>query len=136
MSDLNKNNEANHQSAIRILSNIEKENLFAAVKNQIQKDLLLNGIQNQLIPDSQTPTELVENLHQLVTELAINKPQLIPQLCYTIDLPEEFLKNYNQNPTKNISLLIYGVLKRVVLKVCYKKGYKNFKLLKIINSTE
>ena len=106
-----------------LLSEAEKENLYAKLIEQLNKDF---NFANEAIdfPQSTTPYELKVQLHEKIYRLIQYKYTELLNLLYIIDVPEENIKQLDGSDTVELSEQIaFLVLKREWMKVWFRNRY-------------
>jgi hypothetical protein len=103
-----------------LLSEAEKESLYAKLLEQINKDF---NFANEPIdfPQSTSPYELKVQLHEKIYRLIQYKYAELLNLLYIIDVPEENVKQLDASDTVELSEQIaFLVLKREWMKVWFR----------------
>ncbi|WP_295337270.1 hypothetical protein [Flavobacterium sp.] len=106
-----------------LLSEAEKENLYAKLIEQLNKDF---NFANEAIdfPQSTTPYELKVQLHEKIYRLIQYKYTELLNLLYIIDVPEENIKQLQGMDTAELSEQIaYLILRREWMKVWFRNRY-------------
>ena len=107
----------------QLLSEAEKENLYAKLIEQLNKDF---NFANEAIdfPQSTTPYELKVQLHEKIYRLIQYKYTELLNLLYIIDVPEENIKQLQGMDTAELSEQIaYLILRREWMKVWFRNMY-------------
>ena len=88
---------------------------------QIKKDLILAGIDTDILQSVQNEKELVYRFFQLIEELLIHSPNSFQNLLYRIDLDEKKLDSLNSEHIQwELTVLI---LQRELQKVYFRKKF-------------
>lgn len=106
-----------------LLSEAEKENLYAKLIEQLNKDF---NFANEAVdfPQSTTPHELKVQLHEKIYRLIQYKYTELLNLLYIIDVPEENIKQLQGMDTAELSEQIaYLILRREWMKVWFRNRY-------------
>ncbi len=106
-----------------LLSEAEKENLYAKLIEQLNKDF---NFANEAIdfPQSTTPYELKVQLHEKIYRLIQYKYTELLNLLYIIDVPEENIKQLDGTDTVDLSEQIaFLILRREWMKVWFRNRY-------------
>ena len=106
-----------------LLSEAEKENLYAKLIEQLNKDF---NFANEAIdfPQSTTPYELKVQLHEKIYRLIQYKYTELFNLLYIIDVPEVNIKQLQGMDTAKLSEQIaYLILRREWMKVWFRNRY-------------
>lgn len=106
-----------------LLSEAEKENLYAKLIEQLNKDF---NFANEPIdlPQSTTPHELKVQLHEKIYRLIQYKFAEYLNLLYIVDVPEEQVKKLDGNDILELSEQVaFLVLKREWMKVWFRNRY-------------
>lgn len=106
-----------------LLSEAEKENLYAKLIEQLNKDF---NFANEAVdfPQSTTPYELKVQLHEKIYRLIQYKYTELLNLLYIIDVPEENIKQLQGMDTAELSEQIaYLILRREWMKVWFRNRY-------------
>jgi hypothetical protein len=106
-----------------LLSEAEKENLYAKLIEQINKDF---NFANEPIdfPQSTSPYELKVQLHEKVYRLIQYKFAEYLNLLYIIDVPEETIKQLDGSDLVELSEQVsFLILKREWMKVWFRNKY-------------
>lgn len=106
-----------------LLSEAEKENLYAKLIEQLNKDF---NFANEAVDFSQstTPYELKVQLHEKIYRLIQYKYTELLNLLYIIDVPEENIKQLQGMDTAELSEQIaYLILRREWMKVWFRNRY-------------
>lgn len=89
-------------------------------KNQIRKEFLKVGVSIPLKEEIKDKDSLVSDLKDELNAIIDQHPQLLAQLFYSIDLPEEKVKNVmnsNEDITENIAeLILFRSAQKVYIK--------------------
>lgn len=104
----------------QLLSEAEKENLYAKLIEQLNKDF---NFANEAVdfPQSTTPYELKVQLHEKIYRLIQYKYTELLNLLYIIDVPEENIKQLQGMDTAELSEQIaYLILRREWMKVWFR----------------
>jgi hypothetical protein len=104
----------------QLLSEAEKENLYAKLIEQLNKDF---NFANEAVdfPQSTTPYELKVQLHEKIYRLIQYKYTELLNLLYIIDVPEEKIKQLQGMDTAELSEQIaYLILRREWMKVWFR----------------
>lgn len=107
----------------QLLSEAEKENLYAKLIEQLNKDF---NFANEAIdfPQSTSPYELKVQLHEKIYRLIQYKYTELLNLLYIIDVPEENIKQLQGMDTAELSEQIaYLILRREWMKVWFRNRY-------------
>ena len=107
----------------QLLSEAEKENLYAKLIEQLYKDF---NFANEAVdfPQSTTPHELKVQLHEKIYRLIQYKYTELLNLLYIIDVPEENIKQLQGMDTAELSEQIaYLILRREWMKVWFRNRY-------------
>lgn len=107
----------------QLLSEAEKDNLYAKLIEQINKDFNLanEGID---FPQSTTPNELKVQLHEKIYRLIQYKFAEYLNLLYIIDVPEETVKQLDGSDLVELSEQVaFLILKREWMKVWFRNRY-------------
>nr|WP_294777061.1 hypothetical protein [uncultured Flavobacterium sp.] len=107
----------------QLLSEAEKENLYAKLIEQLNKDF---NFANEAVdfPQSTTPYELKVQLHEKVYRLIQYKYAELLNLLYIIDVPEENIKQLDGSDTVELSEQIaFLILRREWMKVWFRNRY-------------
>ncbi|MEY2631178.1 MAG: hypothetical protein RLZZ469_2076 [Bacteroidota bacterium] len=107
----------------QLLSEAEKENLYAKLIEQLNKDF---NFANEAVdfPQSTTPYELKVQLHEKIYRLIQYKYTELLNLLYIIDVPEENIKQLQGMDTAELSEQIaYLILRREWMKVWFRNRY-------------
>lgn len=107
----------------QLLSEAEKENLYAKLIEQLNKDF---NFANEAVdfPQSTTPHELKVQLHEKIYRLIQYKYTELLNLLYIIDVPEENIKQLQGMDTAELSEQIaYLILRREWMKVWFRNRY-------------
>ena len=95
--------------------------LLSNLKQQLEKDFKLSGI--DLTLDSDAPEDIVQRIEAKTVE-ALQAPNSIQNLLYTVDVPEAIVASLPTNNPKALSKAIaFLILKRCWMKVWYKAKY-------------
>jgi hypothetical protein len=106
-----------------LLSEAEKENLYAKLIEQINKDF---NFANEPIdlPQNTTPNELKAQLHDKVYRLIQYKFAEYLNLLYIVDVPEENVKQLDGSDLVVLSEQVaFLILKREWMKVWFRNKY-------------
>ena len=110
-------------AAIDDLDSALSENLYHALIQQLNKDLLLTNL-HFVVPENCKPAILLEELNRFVSELVNNDFNTFLNLLYRIDLSENILiKLPKDNQEEYISSISFLILKREWEKVWFRKKY-------------
>jgi hypothetical protein len=104
----------------QLLSEAEKENLYAKLIEQLNKDF---NFANEAVdfPQSTSPYELKVQLHEKIYRLIQYKYTELLNLLYIIDVPEENIKQLQGMDTAELSEQIaYLILRREWMKVWFR----------------
>ncbi len=104
----------------QLLSEAEKENLYAKLIEQLNKDF---NFANEAVdfPQSTLPYELKVQLHEKIYRLIQYKYTELLNLLYIIDVPEENIKQLQGMDTAELSEQIaYLILRREWMKVWFR----------------
>jgi hypothetical protein len=107
----------------QLLSEAEKDSLYAKLIEQINKDFNLanEGID---FPQSTTPNELKVQLHEKIYRLIQYKFAEYLNLLYIIDVPEETVKQLDGSDLVELSEQVaFLILKREWMKVWFRNRY-------------
>jgi len=107
----------------QLLSEAERENLYAKLIEQLNKDF---NFANEAVdfPQSTTPYELKVQLHEKIYRLIQYKYTELLNLLYIIDVPEENIKQLQGMDTAELSEQIaYLILRREWMKVWFRNRY-------------
>ena len=107
----------------QLLSEAERENLFAKLIEQLNKDF---NFANESVdfPLSTSPYELKVQLHEKIYRLIQYKYTELLNLLYIIDVPEENIKQLQGMDTAELSEQIaYLILRREWMKVWFRNRY-------------
>ncbi len=107
----------------QLLSEAEKENLYAKLIEQLNKDF---NFANEAVdfPQSTSPDELKVQLHEKIYRLMQYKYTELLNLLYIIDVPEENIKQLQGMDTAELSEQIaYLILRREWMKVWFRNRY-------------
>jgi hypothetical protein len=107
----------------QLLSEAEKENLYAKLIEQLNKDF---NFANEAVdfPQSTTSYELKVQLHEKIYRLIQYKYTELLNLLYIIDVPEENIKQLQGMDTAELSEQIaYLILRREWMKVWFRNRY-------------
>lgn len=107
----------------QLLSEAEKENLYAKLIEQLNKDF---NFANEAVdfPQSTTPYELKVQLHEKIYRLIQYKYAELLNLLYIIDVPEENIKQLDGSDTVELSEQIaFLILRREWMKVWFRNRY-------------
>jgi len=110
-------------STDQLLSEAEKESLYAKLIEQVNKDF---NLANEPIdfPQSTTPYELKVQLHEKIYRLIQYRYAELLNLLYIIDVPEDNLKQLDGSDTVELAEQIsFLVLKREWMKVWFRNKY-------------
>ncbi len=111
-------------SHIKILHKSLSPKLYNNLLKQLNKDLLLGGIDLNFDINC-TPKELVSKLSDLLKDLIQNKYQVFNQFMYTLDISEKKIHNLSLTNTEELALeLTRIVLERLLQKVILKEQFK------------
>lgn len=106
-----------------LLSEAEKENLYAKLIDQINKDFNLAN-EHVDFPQSTSPQELKVQLHEKIYRLIQYKYTELLNLLYIIDVPETNVKQLDGTDAVALSEQIaYLILKREWMKVWFRAKY-------------
>lgn len=111
------------QNTDHLLSEAEKEDLYAKLIEQINKDF---NFANEAIdfPQGTTPNELKAQLHEKIYQLIQYKYAELLNLLYIIDVPEENVKQLDGADTVDLAEQIsFLILKREWMKVWFRNKY-------------
>ena len=99
-----------------------KKNInLSEIKQQIQKDLILSGIDTDFFDPIQSYDELASAMIHFVEELLNNRQDLFSNFIYRIDLPEDDLQKFSENDLQtNFAKLILG---RIIQKIYFRKKF-------------
>ncbi|MEK8179264.1 hypothetical protein WMW71_02825 [Flavobacterium buctense] len=104
----------------QLLSEAEKENLYAKLIEQLNKDF---NFANEPIdfPKSTSPYELKVQIHEKIYRLIQYKYAELLNLLYIIDVPEENIKQLDGSDTVELAEQIaFLILKREWMKVWFR----------------
>ena len=110
-------------STDNLLSEAEKENLYAKLIEQINKDF---NFANEPIdlPSNVTPDDLKSQLHEKIYRLIQYKFAEYLSLLYIIDVPEDQVKKLDGSDIMELSQQVaFLVLKREWMKVWFRNKY-------------
>ena len=107
----------------QLLDSALSENLYHALIQQLNKDLLLTNL-HFVVPENCKPAILLDELNRFVSELVNNDFDTFLNLLYRIDLSENILiKLPKDNQEEYISSISFLILKREWEKVWFRKKY-------------
>ncbi|MDI9256391.1 MULTISPECIES: hypothetical protein [Flavobacterium] len=107
----------------QLLSEAEKENLYAKLIEQLNKDF---NLANEPVdfPQSTSPHELKVQLHEKIYRLIQYQYTELLNLLYIIDVPEENIKQLQGADTMQLSEQIaFLILRREWMKVWFRNRY-------------
>lgn len=107
----------------QLLSEAERENLYAKLIEQLNKDF---NFANEAVdfPQSTSPYELKVQLHEKIYRLIQYKYTELLNLLYIIDVPEDNIKQLQGMDTAELSEQIaYLILRREWMKVWFRNRY-------------
>ena len=106
-----------------LLSEAEKENLYAKLIDQLNKDF---NFANEPVdfPQGTAPQELKVQLHEKIYRLIQFKYTELLNLLYIVDVPEENVKQLDGSDTLGLAEQIaFLILKREWMKVWFRNKY-------------
>jgi len=112
------------KSSVKILESDLKPKLYKDLIVQLNKDLLLSGVDLKIALTC-TPSNLIKQLTKLLKDLVQCNYQTFGQFMYTLDISEEKIKNINRKNfdlfvTDLVQLIVERVMKKVLLKAQFK----------------
>lgn len=106
-----------------LLSEVESENLYQKLLEQINKDFNLAN-EGTDFPISISPRELKIQLQEKVYRLIQNKFAEYLNLLYIIDVPEEQIKKLDGSDIEELSAqVVFLILKREWMKVWFRNRF-------------
>lgn len=111
------------KNALELLQNIELENLYSALIEQLNKDFQLSNL-NYSFEKNILPINLKEKLAMTLLNLINSQYDDYLNFLYRVDVPEkELLKIKEEDLNNIIEEITYLVLKREYQKVWLKHNY-------------
>ncbi len=112
------------KSSVKILDRKLKPQLYEDLILQLNKDLILGGIDLK-IETTCPPKDLVFKLTELIKDLVQHDYQSFNQFMYTLDVSEEKLHNLKQTNLELLApelarLVLERLLQKVILKAQFK----------------
>ncbi|NCP21679.1 MAG: hypothetical protein COZ76_08720 [Flavobacteriales bacterium CG_4_8_14_3_um_filter_35_10] len=110
---------------IKLFSKSLSANLYQHLIVQLNKDLLLGGI-NLKFDSKIAPLDLVNQLQVAIENLVKNNYQTFNQFMYTLDVSEKKINDISETELSKLVLkLTELVLERLMQKVVLKQQFKN-----------
>ncbi len=112
------------KTSVKILGSALKPKLYQDLIVQLNRDLLLGGIDLKIALNT-TPNNLIKQLTKLLKELVQYNYQTFNQFMYTLDVSEEKLHNLKQTNLELLApelarLVLERLLQKVILKAQFK----------------
>lgn len=101
------------------------DRIYGKLVAQLAKDFARAGVRLE-IPDGIAPDELVQNLHEKLYWLIMERFDEYLTLLYVIDVPETAFRNIQVTDTVDVSAqVVFLILKREMLKVYTQERYSS-----------
>ncbi len=102
----------------------QKDQNFAELKAQLNKDLQMSGIDTGYFEEATTPEAWLRQLSLLITDLLQYHTEAFDRLMYRIDISEKILQQLNEAEFSTLTEHItYLIVKREIQKLVFKKQF-------------